>query len=147
VGLYVTRTVPTVLSVAAWRALARTEVEEDTLRRWLAGVSAEERRAFWIGVLVVDGKTTMLDVLNGVARHGVPPAPPPPPPEPDPPKVRPVSVDCEWCGGPIEVQPTGPLPRYHGNCRRRASESRTLEPELRSLEADADGRTGSGAFN
>jgi hypothetical protein len=96
--------------------VARTEADEDLLKRWLGGLHPEVRTAFLSALLVVDGQATIGQVVGGwgrLSRRLVPP-------EPD--AAAPADVDevivvprlCGYCGQKLpDVSGPGRPPLYH----------------------------------
>lgn len=106
------------LSQAAWHRLAPDPSVEVRLRRFVAAMSPDARRAFWIAALVLDGRMRIESVFDCYPSGSAPIAGPPPQPEPVEVPTRP--THCAWCGNELPPPP-GPVNgrprRYHDVCQ------------------------------
>jgi hypothetical protein len=110
--------------------VARTEADEDLLKRWLSGLHPEVRTAFLSALLVIDGQATIRQVVDGWGRLSR---------RLQPPDLNGVSCDeevvqvvprvCGYCGLPLpDVSGPGRPPLYHApDCVQKAEALRRAE--------------------
>jgi hypothetical protein len=126
------RTTGAALSGETWQRLVRSATQEDELVRWLASRTPTERRAFWACALLIDGRATIRQIVDGFHRldgNVTPDAP-----------IADDVATCASCGEHLDYQPSprgGRPPLYHDECRRLIRLRRDHDRRQSAREAGA----------